>query len=92
MIQEKIEPEMLRTAGQFVLQGMMNLALEAKTNLIIDRRWCERLGIDQGEQMTAKEYCKRIQDQSCVACAKCYKGIKEGKGEFASYDDEIELE
>jgi len=35
---EKIEPEMLRITGQFILQGMMNLAVETETNLIIDRR------------------------------------------------------
>jgi len=35
-------------------------------------------------------YCKRIKDHSCIACAKCYKGIAEKNGEFASYD-EIEL-
>ncbi|MBT8393002.1 MAG: CGGC domain-containing protein [Ignavibacteriaceae bacterium] len=35
-------------------------------------------------------YCKRIQDHSCIACAKCYKGIYERNGEFARYDD-IEL-
>lgn len=35
-------------------------------------------------------YCKRIQDHSCIACAKCYKGIAEKHGEFAKYD-EIEL-
>ncbi|MFH1268486.1 MAG: CGGC domain-containing protein [Planctomycetota bacterium] len=35
-------------------------------------------------------YCKRIKDHSCVACAKCYKGIKEKNGEFARYD-EIDL-
>ena len=37
-------------------------------------------------------YCKRIKDQSCIACAKCYKGITENNGEFARYKDEdIEL-
>lgn len=36
-------------------------------------------------------YCKRIQDHSCIACAKCYKGIAEKNGEFARYDDDIEL-
>lgn len=37
-------------------------------------------------------YCKRIQDHSCIACAKCHKGIAERHGEFARYaDDEIEL-
>ena len=35
-------------------------------------------------------YCKRIKDHSCIACAKCYKGIKEHNGEFAQHD-EIEL-
>jgi predicted metal-binding protein len=35
-------------------------------------------------------YCKRIKDQSCIACAKCYKGMKEKNGEFARYD-EIDL-
>ena len=32
-------------------------------------------------------YCKRIKDHSCVACAKCFKGIKEKNGEFARHDD-----
>jgi len=35
-------------------------------------------------------YCKRVKDHSCIACAKCYKGIAEKNGEFAKYD-EIEL-
>jgi predicted metal-binding protein len=35
-------------------------------------------------------YCKRIKDQSCIACAKCYKGMSEKNGEFAQHDD-IEL-
>lgn len=35
-------------------------------------------------------YCKRIKDCSCIACAKCYKGIAEKNGEFAQYE-EIEL-
>jgi predicted metal-binding protein len=34
--------------------------------------------------------CKRIKDHSCIACAKCHKGMAEGNGEFAAYDD-IEL-
>lgn len=32
-------------------------------------------------------YCKRIQDHSCIACAKCYKGMAERNGEFAQHDD-----
>ncbi len=35
-------------------------------------------------------YCKRIQDHSCIACAKCYKGMAEKNGEFGRHD-EIEL-
>jgi predicted metal-binding protein len=35
-------------------------------------------------------YCKRIKDHSCIACAKCHKGMAERNGEFAQHD-EIEL-
>jgi len=35
---EKIEPEMLRRTGQFVLQGMVNLADETAEKLLIERR------------------------------------------------------
>ena len=35
-------------------------------------------------------YCKRVKDHSCIACAKCYKGMAEKNCEFAQYDD-IEL-
>ena len=35
-------------------------------------------------------YCKRVKDHSCIACAKCYKGIAEKNGEFARHE-EIEL-
>ena len=35
-------------------------------------------------------YCKRVKDHSCVACAKCYKGMRERNGEFGRHD-EIEL-
>ena len=35
-------------------------------------------------------YCKKVKDHSCIACAKCYKGIGEKNGEFGRYDD-IEL-
>ncbi len=31
-------------------------------NLIIDMRWCERLGLLQDEQLTAREFCLRIRD------------------------------
>ena len=35
-------------------------------------------------------YCKRIQDHSCIACAKCFKGMEEKNGEFAQHN-EIQL-
>ncbi|MGD8307440.1 MAG: CGGC domain-containing protein [Ignavibacteria bacterium] len=35
-------------------------------------------------------YCKKIKDYSCIACAKCFKGIAESNGEFANYDN-VEL-
>ena len=35
--------------------------------------------------------CKRIQDQLCIACEKCFKAVREKDGEFARYDDDIEL-
>ena len=35
-------------------------------------------------------YCKKIQDHSCIACAKCHKGMAEKNGEYARHD-EIEL-
>ena len=31
-------------------------------------------------------YCKKVKDQSCIACAKCYKGMDERNGEFARHD------
>lgn len=37
-------------------------------------------------------YCKKIQDHSCVACAKCFKAMTERNGEFARYaGEEIEV-
>jgi predicted metal-binding protein len=35
-------------------------------------------------------YCKRIKDYSCIACAKCFKGMAEKNGEFGKHDS-IEL-
>lgn len=35
-------------------------------------------------------YCKRIKDHTCIACAKCFKGIREKNGEFARYE-EVEI-
>ena len=35
-------------------------------------------------------YCKRVKDHSCIACAKCYKGMAEKNEAFGRYD-EIDL-
>ena len=35
-------------------------------------------------------YCKKVKDHSCIACAKCYKAMAEGNGEYGRHD-EIEL-
>ncbi len=32
-------------------------------------------------------YCKKVKDHSCIACAKCYKGMSEKNGEYARHDD-----
>ena len=32
-------------------------------------------------------YCKRIKDHSCIACAKCYKGMQEKNAEFGLHDE-----
>lgn len=31
-------------------------------------------------------YCKRVKDHSCIACAKCFKGMREKNGEYARHD------
>jgi hypothetical protein len=31
-------------------------------NLLIDRRWCKRLTIEQGDRLTAREFCERLGD------------------------------
>jgi hypothetical protein len=32
-------------------------------NLLIDKRWCKRLGIKQGDQFKVRELCERIRDK-----------------------------
>ncbi len=31
-------------------------------NLIIDQRWCKRLGLAQGDQLTARQFCELLRD------------------------------
>jgi hypothetical protein len=33
-------------------------------NLIIDKRWCERLNLQQGNRLTAREFCERLRDNT----------------------------
>lgn len=33
-------------------------------NLMIDRRWCERLGLQQDDRLTAREFCERLQSNT----------------------------
>jgi len=32
-------------------------------NLIIDRRWCERLGLAQGDALSARAFCRRLRER-----------------------------
>ena len=31
-------------------------------------------------------YCKKVKDHSCIACAKCYKAMAEGNGEYGRHE------
>ena len=33
-------------------------------NLMIDERWCERLGLKQGDRLTPVEFCERVRDKA----------------------------
>lgn len=35
--------------------------LKRDLNLIFDQRWCERLGLAQGDELTARAFCERLQ-------------------------------
>ncbi len=39
-------------------------SLKREWNLLIDRRWCERLKLSQGESLAAYEFCERIRDKA----------------------------
>jgi predicted metal-binding protein len=36
-------------------------------------------------------YCPRIQNHTCIACMKCFRGISEKNGEFARHEEDIQL-
>lgn len=33
-------------------------------NLLIDKRWCERLGLSPGDRLSARQFCERIRDRA----------------------------
>lgn len=33
-------------------------------NLLLDQRWCERLGLAQGDRLTARQLCERLRDRA----------------------------
>ena len=37
-------------------------SLKREWNLLIDQRWCERLKLKQGDQLSAREFCRRLRD------------------------------
>lgn len=39
-------------------------SLKRKWNLLLDRRWCKRLGLEQGERLSARALAERIQDRA----------------------------
>jgi len=39
-------------------------ASKREWNLIIDHRWCARLGLDQGDRLTAREFCGRLREKA----------------------------
>ncbi|HUW82749.1 MAG TPA: hypothetical protein VMZ31_08140 [Phycisphaerae bacterium] len=36
--------------------------LMSNYNLLIDERWCRRLDLSEGDQLTARQFCRRLQD------------------------------
>ena len=36
-------------------------------------------------------FCKRIQEHTCIACAKCFKGAAERAGEFQNHQDDVQI-
>jgi len=39
-------------------------ASKQQWNLLIDRRWCERLGLAQGQRLTARQFCQRLRERA----------------------------
>jgi hypothetical protein len=37
-------------------------ASKREYNLLLDERWCERLGLKQGDRLSARQFCARVRD------------------------------
>lgn len=37
-------------------------SLKREWNLLIDQRWCERLGVQPGQRLTARSFCRLLRD------------------------------
>ncbi len=61
---DKMDPEILRKTGQFVLQGTINLANDTKTNLLIENR----LWIYQGMRLSIANINPELEDSdwTCI--------------------------
>ena len=46
-------------------------------NLIIDHRWCARLGLDQGDRLSARQFCVRLREKA-DDITDLYREIPEG--------------
>ena len=61
---DKMDPEILRKTGQFILQGTINLANETKTNLLIENR----LWIYEGMRLSVANINPELEDSdwTCI--------------------------
>jgi hypothetical protein len=41
----------------------IDISFRPQAPLLIDQRWCERLGISQGNRFSARDFCQRIRDK-----------------------------
>lgn len=39
-------------------------SLKQESNIIIDRRWCARLGLAQADRLTARKFCRLVRDRA----------------------------
>ena len=72
-------------------------------NLRIDRRWCRRLGLAQGDRLTAREFCLRLRERAgeiteiyrenpAEPTPKRARQLRAGIEEYLAADDAEELD